>query len=491
MMKKWIRGAVLSLGLGLCVLLPSVEVSAKHQDTIKNGVRAEELSLAGMTAEEASAVIEDYVAGLRDCEINLLIGDEATVTVTAGELGIAWGNPELVDEALTLGTRGNIVQRYKALADLEHENKVYPIELSFDIAAIDQVLQEQCSRYNRDAVDMSLVRENGSFRVVEGQTGCLLDVETSIDTIYEYLTAEWNRDTCSITLDVEITQPRGTEEQLLQVKDVLGTFTTSFSSSGQSRSANVTNGCRLIDGTLLYPGDEFSTYETVAPFSEANGYYMAGSYLNGKVVDSIGGGICQVSTTLYNAVLLAELDVTMRYNHSMVVSYVDPSADAAIAESSGKDFKFVNNTDYPIYIEGTVSKDKKISFTVYGVEVRDPGRVVSFVSEVLETTEPSAEVIYTDASRPIGFVDVSSAHTGYKARLWKVVTQDGVEISREIVNKSSYKMSPRSAVVGIATSDPNAYNEIMAAISTNSIDHVKNVAAMLSAPPAASEEPQQ
>lgn len=121
----------------------------------------------------------------------------------------------------------------------------------------------------------------------------------------------------------------------------------------------MTNGCRLIDGTLLYPGDEFSTYETVAPFSEANGYYMAGSYLNGKVVDSIGGGICQVSTTLYNAVLLAELDVTMRYNHSMVVSYVDPSADAAIAESSGKDFKFVNNTDYPIYIEGTVSRIKR------------------------------------------------------------------------------------------------------------------------------------
>ena len=70
-----------------------------------------------------------------------------------------------------------------------------------------------------------------------------------------------------------------------------------------------------------------------------------------QVVDSLGGGICQVSTTLYNAVLLAELEVTERYNHSMNVGYVDPSADAAIAESSGKDFKFVNNTDAPIYIE--------------------------------------------------------------------------------------------------------------------------------------------
>ena len=102
-------------------------------------------------------------------------------------------------------------------------------------------------------------------------------------------------------------EPAGTAEDLAKVKDVLGTFTTSFSTSGGSRSANVSNGCSLINGTTLYPGEEFSTYEAVAPFSQANGYYMAGSYLNGQVVDSLGGGICQVSTTLYNDVLLSEL----------------------------------------------------------------------------------------------------------------------------------------------------------------------------------------
>lgn len=491
MMKKWSRVLLFSLGLLLCAAFPCAEASAKQQDTVKNGVYAGEISLAGLTAEEASDAVTAYVEALRDCEITLLLAEEASVTVTAGELGIAWNNPELVEEALLLGTQGNIVKRYKALMDLEHENKIYPIELTFDVMAIDTILREQCSPYDRTAVDMGLIPEDGAFRVVEGQTGCALDVETSIDTVYEYLTTEWNRDACSIPLNVEVTQPRGTAEQLAAVKDVLGTFTTSFSSSNTSRSANVTNGCSLIDGTLLYPGDEFSTYQSVAPFTEKNGYYMAGSYVSGKVVDSIGGGICQVSTTLYNAVLLAELDVTMRYNHSMVVSYVEPSADAAIAESSGKDFCFVNNTDYPIYIAGNISKDKKITFTLYGVETRDPGRKVSYVSEILETTPPSEEIIYTDASRNIGFVDVTGAHTGYKARLWKVVTQDGEEISRDVVNNSTYKMSPRSAVVGIATSDPNAYNEIMAAIATNSIDHVRNVAAILSAPPAAVEVPQQ
>ena len=222
----------------------------------------------------------------------------------------------------------------------------------------------------------------------------------------------------------------------------------------------------------------------MSPFSEANGYYMAGSYVSGKVVDSLGGGICQVSTTLYNAVLLAELEVTERYNHSMIVGYVDPSADAAIAESSGKDFKFVNNTDYPIYIEG-YTHDKQITFNIYGKETRDAGHSVRYESEVLEVINPPADQIYADAGQPIGYIVTESAHIGYKARLWKITLENGVEVSREQVNSSSYKMVPRSATVGTATSDPQAYEEIMAAISTANIDHVKNVAAALNARAAA------
>ena len=271
------------------------------------------------------------------------------------------------------------------------------------------------------------------------------------------------------------------------MKDVLGTFTTSYSSSGPNRSANVANGCELINGTLLYPGDEFSTYECVAPFTQANGYYMAGSYMNGKVVDSLGGGICQVSTTLYNTVLLAELEVTERNNHSMIVTYVDPSADAAIAESSGKDFKFVNNLDYPVYIEG-VTQNKRITFTIYGRETRDPGREIRYESKVLEVNKPPADMLYADASKPLGYLVYDSAHVGYKAQLWKVVLENGTEVSRTQVNSSSYKMVPRSATVGTATEDPAAYEEIMAAIGTGSLDHVKNVIAILTAPPEGNSE---
>ena len=160
----------------------------------------------------------------------------------------------------------------------------------------------------------------------------------------------------------------------------------------------------------------------------------------------------------------------------MIVTYVNPSADAAIAESSGKDFKFKNNTEYPIYIEGSTTSDKQITFTIYGVETRDSNREVTFESVVLEKTVPDTEVIYTDASLPVGYCSVQSAHIGYRAELWKVVRENGAEVSREQINSSSYMKAPRSATVGIATADEGAYNAIMAAVATNSIDEVKAVA---------------
>lgn len=469
----------ITMGLGVS-LFPGATVQAKEADTIKPGIYADTIELSDKTVNQAAVEIQEYVDGLKEVEITLLAGDNQEISVTAGELGIKWSNPGLVEEAAQLGKIGNVIERYKILKDLEYENKVYKIEFDFDINAINDILTDKCTKYDQKAVNLSLKRENGSFSVIPGQTGYRLDVESSIDAVYNFLTQQWDHAPASIQLDVKAEEPKGSEEELALVRDVLGTFTTSFSDSGASRSANVTNGGKLINGTTLYPGEEFSTYGKVAPFTADHGYYMAGAYLNGKVVDSLGGGICQVSTTLYNAVLQAELEVTERHNHSMIVTYVDPSADAAIAESAGKDFRFVNNTDYPVYIEGIV-QNKNITFTIYGKETRDPGRKVTYVSEVLEKNVPPADLIYPDAGQPIGYIAKESAHIGYKARLWKVVTENGKEVSREQVNASSYKMVPRSATVGTATSDPAAYEEIMAAIGTNSIDHVMNVIALLNA----------
>lgn len=486
-MKRRIKGLV-CFALAISLLgLWSFRAQASEENgkakRILPGIFIENISLEGKTAEEARAEVESYVSeSLGGRVISLIAIDGNKVDITPAEIGLRWSNPEIVEEAADIGQTGNVVARYKAAKDLQYQNKVFHMEFDADREQIRQILEQQCAAYNVEAKDATLSRVNGSFVINEGQTGKVIDVEASTQLICDYFNSDWNEEEGgSIELIISVDEPQGTAEELGKVKDVLGTFTTSYRTSGSARSANVANGCALINGTTLYPGDEFSTCEAITPFTSENGYYMAASYLNGQVVDSLGGGICQVSTTLYNAVLLSELEVTERHNHSMIVTYVDPSADAAIAESSGKDFRFVNNTQAPLYIEGVTTDDKHITFTIYGVETRDSGHQVRYESEVVSTTYPDTEVIYVNESLPLGSISVQSAHIGYKANLWKIVTENGREVSREQVNSSSYKVTPRTATVGVATADPNAYNQIMAAIATNSIDHVKNVAAALAA----------
>lgn len=480
-MRKWMQKGIFSVLVMVGMLMLGMTAHAQEENVIKNGIYVGDVNISGMTAEDAKAAVQDYVDALGQIELTLIAAKDNEVVVKVSDFGIAWGNPEVIDEAIEIGTAGNVIERYKIMKDLEHDNLIYELELDYDAQAISDVLNNRCAVYDEARIDSTLVRKNGEFEIVEGRTGYALDVETSIDKIYQFLQDGWNFQAGTVALDIVVDEHRGTLEELQQVKDVLGTYTTSYRSSGTYRSANVQNGTELINGVLLYPGDEFSALEEVTPFTEANGYYPAGSYLNGEVVDSLGGGICQVTTTLYNAILLAELEVSQRYNHSMTVSYVPLAMDAAIAESAGKDFKFINNTEFPIYIEGFV-KNKTVTFNVYGKETRVGDRKITFETEVRETT-PIVDVITADPGRPFGYVSSSGGYTGYKTTLWKIVTENGQEVSRTQVNTSNYKMTQRNSTVGVATGDEHIYNEMIMAINTGSLDRVKEVIAILSAQP--------
>lgn len=443
---------------------------------IHSGVFAGEIDLSGMTEEEAERAVSQYVEGLKSTEITLNAVGGNSVSVQAGTLGLAWDNKEIIEEAAGLGREGNVVQRYKQLKDLEHENKVYDIALSFNEGAVSSVVEEQCAVFNQEAVDASLKKTGNGFEVISGQNGLVVDVAASAKAVKQYLDSQWTKQpNDSVDLVVQVDEPRGKAEDLQEVKDVLGTFTTSYKTSASGRSANVKNGCDLINGTLLYPGEQMSVYEKVSPFTEANGYYMAGSYSNGLVVESLGGGICQVSSTLYNAVIRAEMQVDERYNHSMVVSYVDLSADAAISGTS-KDFKFTNTSDYPIYIEGYTTESKNITFTIYGKETRDSNRKIEFESEMVERIDPVGERCVADGSKPVGSVSVQSPHIGYKAKYWKIVKVDGVETERTQLNSSSYIAAPKTATIGTAG---DVTGTMSAAIATQSIDYCKAIAASL------------
>lgn len=485
-MKK-LLGTIFGVAVFLSFFCNGVEVQAKAEDTFLNGIYIDEIDVSGMTVQEAQAAVNEKVSNRAQTEIVLKCVNDNEIVITPADLGMKWNNPQIVDELAELGQVGNIIERYKFRKDLERENYIANVTYSYDKELIKQLVEEKCLDFNVEAVDMKLSRSNGEFQVIEGQQGQYIEPAAAVSAIYDYVMYQWDGKQASLSLPVETEQPQGTVEELLMVKDVLGSYTTSYTTSAASRVANVENGTRLLNGVTLYPGETFSTLELVTPFTEANGYAMAGSYLNGLVVDSLGGGICQVSTTLYNAVLFAELEVTQRSSHSMSVAYVPLSADAAIAESAGKDFCFKNNTDYPIYIEGYTTPEKRVTFNIYGVETRRTGHSVNFMSEVVETIQPTTENIIQIADQPLGYTKVQSAHVGYKAKLVKITFENGVQTNREYVNSSVYKMVPRTVSVGVATGNPDAYNQLQEAIATGSIDHVCNVAAALAAqaaPPA-------
>ena len=456
----WLAG----LALGLTLTAGGAEALAADTSSgsvIHTGVYIDGIDVSGMTEAEARAEVEDYVEEMGTETLTLNIGDNQLQT-TLGDLGLSCTNMDVVEEAVQLGKTGNIIQRYKDRKDLEHENKNYQLEWTLDPALVSEYVANECTQFDQEAVDAGLEKNGNSFTYVPGTAGVLLDTDGAEAAIINYIENEWDYTEGSVELPAAIDEPRGSEEELSSIQDNLGTFTTSYKTSSSSRSANIARGAELIDGTILYPGDTFSAYEAVSPFTSANGYYMAGSYLNGETVDSMGGGICQVSTTLYNAVIRAELEIVERSGHSMPVSYVDPADDAAIA-GTYKDLKFTNNLDTPIYIEAYTS-NKTVTFSIYGEETRPANRTLKFTSTTVSTT-PAPTQIVADAGQPIGYIVVKNGRTGLVAELYKHVYVDGVEQDVIRENKTTYQMFPRTITVGVA-GDPDLSNELQAAVAT-------------------------
>ena len=194
-----------------------------------------------------------YMGGIDDLRgKNVTFGaaDDHFVAVTIGDLGISWDNEADIDAAAAIGKKGNIVKRYKEIQDLKHGNKVFDLKLSFDREALRTIFAEQCAEYDIPAHNATITRENGELIVTDGQPGKGVNVDASIDATMEYLTNEWDYSDASIDLVIDVTEPKGSAEELSKLTDVLGTYSTSYSTSSADRCKNVENGCRLINGTL-------------------------------------------------------------------------------------------------------------------------------------------------------------------------------------------------------------------------------------------------
>ena len=468
MKKSKKAGLILTVGAAL-FLAAGAPALADETDTISKNVYIGGVNVSGMTEEQATKAVEEKLGKGTGGNYTVKIGDETT-TATAEDFGMEWTNREVVHEAMEVAKGGNLIKQYKDKKDLQVEPKNFEVAYAPNEQAVKTYVEKLAEEYNRDAEEGDITFANGYPEVTGGETGIAVNVDQSVSSIMKALEG----DGTELTVVAEVQKPSVTKEELSQVKDVLGTATTYYGSSYE-RNTNVEVGASKINGTLIMPGETFSVTAAVTPFNADNGYYPAPSYESGQVVDTYGGGICQVSTTLYNAVLKAELQVDERHNHTMLVSYVDPSKDAAIAEGL-MDFVFTNNTDAPIYIYG-VGYQGTLNFTIYGHETRDPNRSISFRSETLSQTDASTNVkLVAKSDQNIGYLNqTQSAHQGLEAVLWKdIVNADGTTDTVQ-VNSSSYQASPAIYEVGIVSPNTQASAAIQTAIANNDLATVQAI----------------
>ena len=458
--KMWKTALTVLAAAGAVWAFPGTAMAAP---VLPDGIRVQGQDLAGKTCGEARDVIETYEEELGNCPVILTLDGQEKET-TAKELGLYWSNENQIEETLKEYAGGSLIRQYMVKKDLARA----PVELAVETAVDPEKVTAFVDTHSQDILtqpqNASIRRENGAFVITEAVSGRAVDTEATVQALNEALARQQEG---TVRADAVITEqePEITSEELASIQDVLGTCTTDFSSSGAARSTNLAVGAGKINGRVLMPGEVISGYECLQPFTLENGYKTAAAYENGQVVDSIGGGVCQIATTLYDAALQAEMEIVQRQNHSMIVTYVKPSMDAAIA-GTYKDIKIKNNYSTPVYIEGYTS-GKKLTFTLYGKETRPSDRQVEYVSETVGTTDPGEPQLITDNSlAPGARVKVQSAHTGYKSRLWKVVTVGGVEQERTLLNEDTYNASKAIYRVGPAQAAPASVPEQTAPVTT-------------------------
>ena len=475
------RFKALAIGAGVLAGLSIIfsqyqSIDAKDAEVIPNGITIDGRDVSGLTEAEADTVLDEILSQYSGTTFTLKAGDKS-VEVTSTQLGIRPKSDDVIAHAMNYGREGNLIERFVAASELAGgQTKDFTLTLTADVGMVESLIEENADSLNSPAVDNGLKRSDGKFVFIEGSDGVEVQPAESAVAVASYISEEWRGGDAAIELVTEVEKPRGSKEELTAVTDVLGAFSTDFSSSSSQRANNVSNGTGKIDGTVLYPGEEFSVAAALNPMTAENGYEPAPSYENGTTLETYGGGICQVSSTLYNAVMRAELEIVTRSAHSMVVSYVEPSMDAAIA-GDVKDFVFKNNQEYPVYIEGYTSGGR-VYFNVFGKETRDANRTVEFESEILSQTDPVST--YSAAgNQPIGSIvkTSGSAHTGYTARLWKIVKVDGKEVSRDVYNNSTYRVTNNTYVVGTQSDNAEAVAAMNEAIATQDTATIQAAAA--------------
>lgn len=440
-----IVGAFMALTLCLAGILYFLDDRWVEKGKITGEVYFFEQNLGGMTAAEAEKAVGIVIENRMLMPIQLYTEKNEWV-YTAQELGLVNNSRAVAEVAYQVGRGGTIFDRYKERffsAALRHD-----LEIGFELD--DNVLTAEMAVISEEE---GTTAENAYFYMDDGGN---LAIEPSINgsavnierTAADIKTALSTMETTKVlvTVDADAEPPLTTADlEAMNMTGVLASFSTRYNAGQGDRSHNIWQAAQYLDMKLLLPGQTFSFNEIVGKRTAERGFREAPIIENGQFTDGRGGGVCQVSTTLYGAVIRTDMMVLARQPHSLKIAYVDPGQDAMVAWGSS-DLMFRNDYDTPVLLHATAGGGI-VSMTFYG----EPSLVrnVRIVSDVVSYLPFSTETIL-DPSLGRGETRVrSSGHRGLECYVYKYIyDENGVEIGSTTVSHDTYKPQKRIIAQG-------------------------------------------
>ncbi|MBC7808117.1 MAG: VanW family protein [Akkermansiaceae bacterium] len=378
------------------------------------GVKVAGIPLAGLSRESGVEKVRAWAKTELTTNTVALVAPESgrRFLITLAMAGARYDTEVAVNEAFIVGKQEDVWSR------LLHGDKAYDVNVTPGFKVDEKSVTKQLASVG---TKIAVPPKNARAKMIDGvlqvtqpeQKGIALDVDATRKALLKNGVEEL-RDGEQVTMVITETNPAMTGDNLGGVTTLLASYTTSFGSSSAARQSNIRKASAHMDGTLLAPGEVFSYNDIVGPRSPRLGWRNAPTYQDGQVVPGPGGGICQTSTTLYNAVLRANLKVVERRNHSMPVHYVPAGCDATVDYGS-QDFKFQNNTKGPVYVQA-LTPGGRLIFNLYGTA---------------EATPPKIDVVTGGRSSRRG--------GGFAVAAYKVIHEADGTTKREYLGTSSYR----------------------------------------------------
>lgn len=411
---------------------------AVSRQTFYEGTTVDGVDVSRMTLQEALDYFDTQVEPAhREAAVTLNDGTQ----ITAAQLGYSSDYAQVLADAWSAGRSGSLVERYKNIEHYAQEPRALQVNRTpYDDTLVRAFVAQAAQQVDTPARDASLKDfnvETYAFEFESEQVGRSLDQEALAGSIERVLLAGGG----SVEMPIKTIAPAVTLENVSSQYGMISQAVTNASSSSSNRLSNIKLALQAINGFWLDPGESFSFNEVVGQRTSARGYKSATAYSGGKVTEEVGGGICQVSTTLFNAAVKADLQIDERHPHSLTVSYVDLGKDAAV-DWGNKDLRFTNVSDDRIYICCQLTDDKRIRFGVFG-KLLENGMSITLEGVKTGTVDYKTEYqmsfeLFSGQTRVL-----QQGKKGYKATAYKVWWDaEGNEIKREELCKSNYQSTP-------------------------------------------------